>query len=46
MTVADLWQRKFARYGTDAGTKTPTKKETAQNKIKKYVLVMGEVLDQ
>ena len=41
--VADLWQRKFAAYGTNTGTKTPAKKETAQNKMKKYLLVMGEL---
>ena len=36
-------QRKFAACGTNTGTKTPGKKETAQNKMKKYLLVMGEL---
>ena len=40
-TVADIWQRRFARYGTNTGTRTASKKETAQNKMKKYKMVLG-----
>ena len=42
-TVADIWQRKFARYGDDSGTRTYKKKETADAKYKRYLAVLGDI---
>ena len=43
-TVADILQRRFAKYGDDSGTKTHTRKETAQTKMSKYMTTLGEIL--
>ena len=43
-TIADIWQRKIAGYGSMVGTKTAVRKETAKNKMKKYMQIVGEVL--
>jgi len=45
-TVADLWQRKFAKYGDASGTRTHSKKDSALAKINKYMMVLGEILTQ
>ena len=42
-TVADLWQRRFAKYGSPDGTKTGTKVNVAENKLKKYFQVLGQI---
>ena len=43
-TVADIWQRMFAKYGDASGTLTHSKKEVAENKINKYLMVLGQLL--
>jgi len=45
-TVADIWQRKFAMYGTPTGTRTHSKKDSAMARINKYNMVLGEILSQ
>ena len=43
-TVADILQRRFARYGDESGTKTIRRKEAATAKMKKYLLALGDIL--
>ena len=42
-TVLNILQRKAARYGDDKGTLTAMRKDTATNKIAKYLQVLGDI---
>jgi len=43
-TLADIFQRRFAKYGDDSGTKTTSSKQTAQSKMTKYMVTLGSIL--
>jgi len=42
-TVLNILQRKAARYGDDKGTLTAMRRDTAMNKIAKYLQVVGDI---
>ena len=42
--TASIIQNKIAKYGDDSGTLTPTRKETAQNKLMRYYSVIGDIV--
>ena len=42
-TVISILQRKAARYGDDKGTLANMRKDTAMNKLAKYLTVVGDI---
>lgn len=43
-TLADILQRRVAKYGDETGTRTSGAKKTASNKLTKYLQTLGKIL--